>query len=138
MPSLVDLKIINKFLLVIALVASIIGGCAWYATSQMTVIDDAYSMFLAKDARAVSTARRLNRVVYQMTYVAFRVVAETDRTDMRTVDATFDPLKAQAAAMIAEMRGNAPAFRSRIDQVAAAFDTSPATSIRCDPSPCAS
>ncbi|WP_411903736.1 methyl-accepting chemotaxis protein [Methylorubrum thiocyanatum] len=83
----------------------------------MTIVDDAYSLYLQKDARATVSTARLNRVVFQMSYTAFRVVAETDPAEMKRVSATFDAYPGNAAALIAQIRETAPAFAARIDGV---------------------
>ncbi len=117
-----NIKIFNKFLAVIGLIGAIIAGCVWYSTSQMTIIDDAYTVYLDKNARAATAAARLNRTIYQMSYTAFRVLAETDRAQMSRVSASFDALPALAAGLVGEVRENAPAFRARTEAVAVLLD----------------
>ncbi|MCJ2079789.1 methyl-accepting chemotaxis protein [Methylobacterium sp. J-090] len=114
---LANIKILNKFLAVLTLLAAAVVGCVWYATSQMTAIDDAYTAYLEKDAKAATAAARLNRTIYQMSYTAFRVLAETERAEMTRVGNSFDALPAQAAKLANDVRENAPAFRARTEAV---------------------
>jgi methyl-accepting chemotaxis protein len=116
-----NLKIFNKFLLVIGLIGAVIGSCIWYATTQMTVIDDAYSVYLDKNAKAAVAASRLNRTIYQMSYTAYRVLAETDAAEMKRVSATFDALPPQADALIRQIQETAPTFRGRTDAIVGVY-----------------
>lgn len=87
---LANFKIISKLMLVISLMATIIGGCIWYATSQMTAIDDSYTVYLDKNAKGATAGARLNRTVFQMSYIAFRILAEPNLGDRKRVSATFE------------------------------------------------
>ncbi|KQP04000.1 chemotaxis protein [Methylobacterium sp. Leaf93] len=114
-----NLKIINKLMLVISLMAAIIGGCIWYATSQMAAIDDAYTVYLDKNAKGATSGVRLNRTVFQMSYIAFRILAEPELGERKRVSATFEVLPANAAQLIENIRETAPSFQAQTDTVAA-------------------
>jgi len=116
-------KILRKFLLVIGMIGAVVAGCVWYSTVQMAAIDAAYSAFLDKDAHAAASARRLNRLVYQMSYTAYRMVAETERENVRRVSASFDALPPEVRSLLTDIRTNAPYFATRVDDVAGLLDT---------------
>ncbi|GJD31553.1 hypothetical protein PMNALOAF_2812 [Methylobacterium adhaesivum] len=118
MSVLSNIKILHKLLLVIGMIGVVVGGCVWYSTVQMAVIDQAYTHFIEKDSRAAASARRLNRLVYQMSYTAYRMVAETDRERVRSVSASFDALPPEVDSLLTDIRTNAPYFAPRIDDVA--------------------
>jgi len=77
MPRLSDFKILTKLSGVIAIIAFIVGGCIWYAQGRMTYIDEAYTTFVNHEAEAASTARRINRLIFELNYWVYRVIAET-------------------------------------------------------------
>ena len=54
------------------------ASAPWYAGARIAAIDASYSDFLVKDARASSTAPRLNRSIIEYQALAYRMIAETD------------------------------------------------------------
>ena len=72
------IKILPKFVAVIALIGVIVGGCVWYAQSHMSAIDDAYSLFINREAKAVASARLTNRLAFELNYWVYRIIAETE------------------------------------------------------------
>ncbi|SFG69583.1 methyl-accepting chemotaxis protein [Methylobacterium gossipiicola] len=123
MSVLSHIKILYKFLLVVGMIGLVVGGCAWYSSVQMGAIDTAYTRFIDRDSRAATSARRLNRLVYQMGYTAYRMVAETDREAVLRVSASFEALPAEVHSLLAEVRTNAPYFAPRVDAVADLLDS---------------
>ncbi|WP_288587636.1 HAMP domain-containing protein, partial [uncultured Methylobacterium sp.] len=119
MAGLHNIKILHKLVGVIALIGTIVGGCIWYAQARMTDIDDAYSLFLVREARAVATARRLNRVVFELNYNVYRIIAETDAQEMRQADAAFEAALPEVDQMLGDLRREAPTFTTRTDEQAA-------------------
>ena len=92
-------------------------GYLYYISNRMTAVDAAYNAYLANDATAATMAARLGRVVYQMSYVAFRALGEADPDESDRVGATFEPLPAEAAKLLADVRGNVPAFHDRTARI---------------------
>ncbi|UHC19129.1 methyl-accepting chemotaxis protein [Methylobacterium currus] len=104
------------------LVAAVVGGCVWYAQGRMTAIDDAYSVFLVREARAPATARWLNRIIYTLNYAVIRIIAEPEQDLMRRSNATFDDASSEMKAVLVEMQGQAPTFSGRIETFATSLD----------------
>ncbi|BCM83169.1 methyl-accepting chemotaxis protein [Methylobacterium indicum] len=119
MSGLNNVKILHKLMGVIALIGIIVGGCIWYAQARMTDIDDAYSRFLVREARAVATARRINRVVFELNYHVYRIIAENDEQVMRRADTAFEAALPEITQMLADLRREAPGFATRTDEQAA-------------------
>ncbi|KMO22495.1 chemotaxis protein [Methylobacterium indicum] len=119
MSGLNNVKILHKLMGVIALIGIIVGGCIWYAQARMTDIDDAYSRFLVREARAVATARRINRVVFELNYHVYRIIAENDGQEMRRADTAFEAALPEITQMLADLRREAPSFATRTDEQAA-------------------
>lgn len=111
------MKIFHKIFVPLILIGIIFGGCAWFAQRRMTTIDDAYSRFLAQDARASVEARRLNRVLFQMSYGLMRIIAESDRKEMQQAAASFDQARNDLNPIMDSIRHNAPNYSDRIDEV---------------------
>ncbi|WP_082173587.1 methyl-accepting chemotaxis protein [Methylobacterium platani] len=95
-----------------------VGGCVWYAQGRMTAIDDAYSRFIVREARAPASASRLNRILYTLSYTTFRIVAETDEAQMHRASTEFDEAIAGVKPTVATLREQGPTFTARIDKIA--------------------
>ncbi|MBE7246087.1 MAG: HAMP domain-containing protein, partial [Actinomycetospora chiangmaiensis] len=89
----------------------------------MVSVDAAYNAYLGNDATAATLAARLGRVVYQMSYVAFRALGEADPDESDRIGATFEPLPAEAAKLLAEVRRDASAFQDRTARLADLLET---------------
>ena len=116
------IKILPKILGVIGIMATIVAGSAWYATSRMATIDDAYSAFIVRDARAVADVRRLNRYVFEANYYIYRAIVESDDAEIKAVDKMFAPMPEKIVKQLADIRLNAPSFSGRIDALAKTID----------------
>ncbi|MGY2051649.1 methyl-accepting chemotaxis protein [Methylobacterium sp. JK268] len=119
MLRLANVKIIGKILSVIVLISAVVGSCVWYAQSRMTSIDDAYSLLLVRESRAVTSTRRLNRLMFELNYWAYRLIAETDGAQMERANAGFDAALPLVDKALADLRQQAPTFVARIDEQAA-------------------
>jgi len=112
-----------KIAFAFAFIAANAIGYLWYISSRMVAADTAYSAYLANDATAATMAARLGRVVYQMSYVAFRALGEADPDESDRVGAAFEPLPAEAAMLLDGARRNAPAFHTQTGRIADLLDT---------------
>ncbi|KQS50561.1 chemotaxis protein [Methylobacterium sp. Leaf361] len=117
-----NINILPKIAAVIALICVIVGGCIWYAQARMTVIDDRYSEFLAREATAVAEARRLNRLVIELNYWVYRIIAETDQGQMQAANGGFEAALPAVRALLPSLRSHAPTFAARIDEQAARIE----------------
>ncbi|MCJ2012546.1 methyl-accepting chemotaxis protein [Methylobacterium sp. J-076] len=115
MPRLADLKVLTKIATVIGLIGLIVGGCIWYAQGRMSQIDDGYSAFIAQEAEAAATSRRVNRLMFEMNYWVYRVIAETDDAQMKAASAGFDAAVPAMDKALGELRRQAPGFTGRIE-----------------------
>ncbi|MET3413460.1 methyl-accepting chemotaxis protein [Methylobacterium fujisawaense] len=88
----------------------------------MTVIDDRYSEFLAREATAVAEARRLNRLVIELNYWVYRIIAETDQGQMQAANRGFEAALPAVRALLPSLRSHAPTFAARIDEQAARIE----------------
>ncbi|WP_426313950.1 methyl-accepting chemotaxis protein [Methylobacterium fujisawaense] len=119
MSLLSNAKILTKLSAVIVLIGGVIGGCIWFAQARIGQIDKAYSSFIDRDAKAVATARRLNRSVFEMNYWLYRILAETDEAQMKVANTGFDDAIPTLTKALADLRRLAPDFGARIDEQAA-------------------
>ncbi|MET7242244.1 HAMP domain-containing methyl-accepting chemotaxis protein [Methylobacterium sp. EM32] len=115
MLRLSNVKILHKLVGVIVAIGLIVAGCVWYAQSRMTSIDDAYSLFITREARAVATARRVNGLAFTLNYWVYRIIAETDDAQMKAADAGFQATVPVLTQALADLRNEAPTFTTRID-----------------------
>jgi len=114
-----NIKILPKIAAVIAMISLIVGGCIWYAQSQMTKIDDGYSRFIVNEAAAVAEARQLNRLVIELNYWVYRIIAETDAGQMQAANKGFEAAAPKVTALIPVFRSHAPTFATKIDEQSA-------------------
>ncbi|WP_019905834.1 HAMP domain-containing methyl-accepting chemotaxis protein [Methylobacterium sp. 77] len=115
MQILSRIKILPKLLAVLMFIATIVGGCVWYAQSRMSQIDDAYSHLIGQESKAVASVRRTNHLIYALNYWVFRVIAETEPDQMKRADAGFEATLPNMDKVLAELRDQAPTFAARID-----------------------
>ena len=122
MNMLGNANILTKILGIIALIAVIVAGSIWFATSRMTRIDDAYSQMIRSDARASVEVRRANRLVNAAMYRVFRMIAESDAAQIKVADDAFRDIPAMAKKALDLVRLDVPAFTSRIDAASKTMD----------------
>ncbi len=122
MELIAKINIPTKLFSVIALMSILFFGSAWYTSQNVAGIDVAYTILLDKESKAVVRVARLNRVVAQLSYVAFRSAAEAGTADGTRVGMGLEGLVAEAAKLVEDARRDAPAFRERIDRIATQFD----------------
>ena len=120
--NLGSFKILHKVCAVIALIGVIVSGCVWYAQSRMSAIDDAYSLFIVREARAVASLRRVNRLVVELNYNVYRLIAETDEQQMSDAYKHFDASVVTLKATFKALREQAPAFTARLAEEEAMVD----------------
>jgi methyl-accepting chemotaxis protein len=118
-----NISIALKIAFAFAFIAANSIGYLCYLSSRMVSVDAAYNAYLGNDATAATLAARLGRVVYQMSYVAFRALGEADPDESDRIGATFEPLPAEAAKLLAEVRRDAPAFQDRTTRLADLLET---------------
>jgi len=115
MPRLSDFKILTKLSGVIAIIAFIVGGCIWYAQGRMTYIDEAYTTFVNHAAVAAATARRINRLIFELNYWVYRVIAETEDHQIKAANVGFEAALPQMQNALTALRDQAPSFAERIE-----------------------
>jgi methyl-accepting chemotaxis protein len=116
------INIVTKILSSLLLISFLLVGATYYTSSKMEDIDESYATFIQNDAVAIKQAAHLNRVIFQLSYIAFRILAESDDREAQRVSAHFDALPPEAARLLEGVRQNAPAFRDRIDPIAGQLD----------------
>ena len=72
------------------MIGSIVGGCVWYAQSCMIQIDDAYRLFVIREAKGAATARQVNRLMFELKYWVYRIAAETEDVQMKAANQGFE------------------------------------------------
>ncbi len=115
MSLLANVKILPKLVAIIALIGAVIGGCVWYAQSRMASIDDAYSLFINREAKAVASTQRTNRLVFELNYWVYRIIAETEVAQMRAANLGFEATLPTMKRALADLREQAPSFATRIE-----------------------
>ncbi|NVO15059.1 MAG: methyl-accepting chemotaxis protein [Rhodoplanes sp.] len=117
MSLLSRIPILPKILAVVVLLAAIAGFGAWYAGSQMHSIDAGYSHFLDSEAAARTATARLNRGIYQYEMYLYRVIAETDDTEMAKLPPQLEKSLAFTLEQAATAKAKMPAVAARITEI---------------------
>ncbi|KNY23238.1 HAMP domain-containing methyl-accepting chemotaxis protein [Methylobacterium sp. ARG-1] len=116
MLRLSNIRIFTKLMVILTLIGVIVGGCVWYAQSRMRQIDQDYSAFIDNEAVAVAEARRLNRLVFELNYWVYRIIAETEDSQMQSANRGFEAAVLKVKPTLETLRKKAPTFTARIDQ----------------------
>src|SRR5882672_46113 len=98
-----DVRILYKILACFGLIAIVVAGAVWFATSRMKAIDASYSAIIEKDAAAMKSALRLQGLIFNFERLTYRVIAETDVKDMKKT--------------AAESEANRKVISSRVDEI---------------------
>jgi methyl-accepting chemotaxis protein len=122
MLRLSNMKVLPKLATVIALISLIVGGCVWYAQTRMRAIDDGYSLFISREFKAATNARRLNRLMFELNYWVYRIIAETEAGQIARANDGFEAALPTLRQVLADFRGQAPSFAARIDEQAARIE----------------
>ena len=110
-----NLKVLPKLIAVIAVISMIVGACVWYAQGRMREIDQAYSDFLSNETVAAVEARRLNRLMFELNYWVYRIIAETEEAQMQSANRGFEAALPKVRPTIEALRAHAPAFAKAIN-----------------------
>jgi methyl-accepting chemotaxis protein len=110
-----NLKVLPKLIAVIAVISMIVGACVWYAQGRMREIDQAYSDFLSNETVAAVEARRLNRLMFELNYWVYRIIAETEEAQMQSANRGFEAALPKVKPTIEALRAHAPAFAKSIN-----------------------
>ncbi len=114
--KLSDMNLLTKLAGVIATIGVIVGGCVWFAQERMAQIDQAYTGFIMREAEGAATARRVNRLMFELNYWTYRIIAETDADQTKTAGDGFAAALAPMEQALTNLRAQAPAFTARIDE----------------------
>ncbi|MBE7245275.1 MAG: MCP four helix bundle domain-containing protein, partial [Actinomycetospora chiangmaiensis] len=110
-----NLKVLPKLIAVIAVISMIVGACVWYAQGRMREIDQAYSDFLSNETVAAVEARRLNRLMFELNYWVYRIIAETEEAQMQSANRGFEAALPKVRPTIEALRAHAPTFAKAIN-----------------------
>ena len=114
MGILARTKILSKLLSINLIVAVVVGSCIWFAQDRMLAVDVTYTTLLNRDAKAVSNVRRSNRLNNTLTYLVYRMIAESDRDKVRAVGDKFDVAVSEVQQTLAEVARGVPTLADQI------------------------
>lgn len=110
--------ILTKILSIVALIGIMVLGGIWYATGPMNQIDSNYSRFLERDAKSWITAARLNRNIFEIRYLEYKLIAEPDVQVMQKVESSITKAFDENVAMTTLIKQITPAYGSQADVIA--------------------
>ena len=78
-----NVKTLYKILLCFAVLTVFIAGATWFATSQMRVIDDTYTVLLERESIAMKEGVRVQSSLQNFGRLVWRLVSETDAAALK-------------------------------------------------------
>ncbi|ACA15555.1 methyl-accepting chemotaxis sensory transducer [Methylobacterium sp. 4-46] len=111
-----NIKVLGKLISVILLIGAIVGSVVWYAQGRMSYIDDAYTRLIGEEENATATTHRLNRMIFELNYWAYRVIAETEEAQMAHADAGFQAALPEIEKALEALRRQAPRYVAWADE----------------------
>jgi methyl-accepting chemotaxis protein len=117
MSLLANLRIQTKIFCVIVPLGAAAAFGGWYAGQRMQAIDDSYTQFLTKDARATSTAPRLNRVIVLYQAIGYRLIAETSPAAKQKLVPEIDKAEQEAVLFAGQIKKLVPRHAAVLERV---------------------
>ena len=81
-----NIKTLYKILLCFAVLAVFIAGSTWFATTQMRLIDDTYTVLLEREAIAMKEGVRVQSSLQNFARLVWRLVSETEPAELKAID----------------------------------------------------
>ena len=117
-----NVKFLPKILFCIGLLAAITAGAVWYASASITAIDATYSNMIANDAEAIKLGARANQRVYNFGRLSWRIIAETEMSDMTRSAAEMATNRQDFMGFIKDAKDRAPALAARFEEARSQFE----------------
>jgi len=117
-----DVKILYKILSCFLLMAIVVGGATWYATSSMKMIDDTYSRIIGKDVAAALTVTRASRSFIAYRLATWQIIAETQDEPMKKAAAEAEAAQKRFSGFVEETKKLAPKFEQRLSDIQQKFN----------------
>ncbi|TGE00844.1 methyl-accepting chemotaxis protein [Methylobacterium nonmethylotrophicum] len=123
MLKLSNIGILSKLVGIVLMIGAITATSVWYAQSHMSSIDETYGTFVLREGKAATNARRLNRLIFELNYWVYRLIAETEDGQMDAANAGFEAALRHVAKAITALRAQAPTFSHRVEAQAVSVET---------------
>jgi methyl-accepting chemotaxis protein len=117
-----NIKFLPKILACIGLLAAVTAAAVWYASTSMSAIDTTYSRMLDKDAMAIKLDARANGRVYNFGRLTWRLIAETEMSDMSKTAAEMVANRQEIMSLLDQAKARAPTYAARFDDARAQFE----------------
>jgi methyl-accepting chemotaxis protein len=118
MSMLARFSVFTKIIGVIALLGVMIVGSNWFSTARMGRVDDAYSKFLDKDARAWAQIGRVNRSIFEIRYLLYRMIAEPNLAAVNEDRVKLAEAFEENGKLTKTIKDLMPAYAQQIDVIA--------------------
>ncbi len=119
--SFKNLPLVWKVVTLLALLAVTGAGGAWYASSQMSAIDAAYSALISGPGAAAPSATRVGRFISDVNGALYRNTAASTEEANRAADASRRESENALNKEIDRLRKLVPQYADDVEQVAASF-----------------
>jgi methyl-accepting chemotaxis protein len=120
--KLSDLKILHKILICFVLFSVVVAAAIWFATSRMSMIDAEYSAIIADDVAGLDAAERANTSLQSFRRSIWRIIAETNDTQLQQAVQDKEGSLKQIRSLIDEAKTHAPLFASRLEGAQQKFE----------------
>jgi methyl-accepting chemotaxis protein len=123
MLSFRDFRIVNKVLVLLALLGLVSMAAAVFATGKMRAIDDTYSRLIEKTARGTVNLSRAATRVRTTGMLVYDLIAEDDVPTMKTIVAELETVHTQWKTMSATAKELLPARSAEIGKSIEQYET---------------
>ncbi|RAI45425.1 methyl-accepting chemotaxis protein [Rhodoplanes roseus] len=114
--KLSDVRLLYKVLACVCLLAAVVAGTVWYASSQMLKIDVRYTELVEQKAAGIRSSLRTNISAYNFGRLTWRLLAQTDPADVRTMAQEIAANNTELLSRIEETRRRLPEVSGRLDE----------------------
>jgi methyl-accepting chemotaxis protein len=116
-----NVKFLPKILFCIGLLAAVTAGAVWYASASIRAIDATYSNMIANDVDAIRLGARASQRVYNLGRLSWRIIAETEMSDMTRTAAEMAANRQDFMSFIDGAKARAPAYAARFEEARVQF-----------------
>jgi methyl-accepting chemotaxis protein len=117
-----NIKFLPKILFCIGLLAVVTAGAVWYASVSISAVKEIYSGMIANDAEAIKLGARANQRVYNFGRLSWRIIAETEMSDMTRTAADMTANRQEFITLVNGAKARAPAYAARFEAARSQFE----------------
>ena len=117
-----DVKILHKILACFVLLAFVVAGATWFATSRMSMIDSTYSRIIDKDVAAALTVTRASRSFIAFRLANWQIIAESKDEAMKKAVSDADGAQKRFLTFLDQTKSLMPKSERQVSEIQVKFN----------------